>query len=486
MSDLVVVEVSRRGRLVVGEPYFTPGRADPARQEGARRRRRGGPRGRLATAGARLERALGPPTGSRPCSRRCSSTRACAASSSPSTCRSRRSRGASTCATCSRSRSTPRPRRTSTTRSRRGGRATASASGCTSPTSRGSCPPGRRSTAAPPSARCRSTFPGSSRRCCRTSSPTTRARCGRTSTALCVTVEVPFDGSLEPGEPTFYRSVIRSNARSPTARPSAILAGARARDRGRRGAPARRAVALQLRRRRFARGALRIAGAEIAFAFDGEGGVERAWLETEPHAHALIEELMILANEAVAGCSPGGGAAPLPRARAARSAVGRRGCSRSSPISRSRRRPRPTRTMSPREAARVAGEASERVTRVRRAAKRGREAFPRSCCARSSRRATTRRTSATRAREPRVLPLHVADPPLSRPRRAPRAPPRARPGRRPDPRGPRRGSPSTPRSRSARRRRSSTARTTSASRGCSRTCCSSAAGRRRSRARSPA
>ena len=28
--------------------------------------------------------------------------------------------------------------------------------------------------------------------------------------------------------------------------------------------------------------------------------MERAWLESEPKAHALIEELMILANEAVA------------------------------------------------------------------------------------------------------------------------------------------------------------------------------------------
>ncbi|MER3487343.1 MAG: hypothetical protein C4307_00700, partial [Chloroflexota bacterium] len=55
-----------------------------------------------------------------------------------------------------------------------------------------------------------------------------------------------------------------------------------------------------LRRRRFARGALRIETAEIAFAFDGQGGVERAWLEAEPHAHVLVEELMILANEAVA------------------------------------------------------------------------------------------------------------------------------------------------------------------------------------------
>ena len=56
----------------------------------------------------------------------------------------------------------------------------------------------------------------------------------------------------------------------------------------------------ELRRRRFARGALRVESPEVNFAFDGQGGVERAWLEAEPTAHALIEELMILANEAVA------------------------------------------------------------------------------------------------------------------------------------------------------------------------------------------
>ena len=38
---------------------------------------------------------------------------------------------------------------------------------------------------------------------------------------------------------------------------------------------------------------------ETSFEFDGEGGVERAWIEAEPTSHRLVEELMILANEAV-------------------------------------------------------------------------------------------------------------------------------------------------------------------------------------------
>jgi ribonuclease R len=123
---------------------------------------------------------------------------------------------------------------------------------------------------------------------------------------LCVTVEAPFDGSLDPGEPLFYRSVIRSDERLSYGQAEAILAG-------RERAPAEVAealslaerLALDLRRRRFGRGALRIETGEVTFALDGRGGVERAWIESEPHAHMLVEELMILANEAVAGLLAG-------------------------------------------------------------------------------------------------------------------------------------------------------------------------------------
>jgi len=58
-------------------------------------------------------------------------------------------------------------------------------------------------------------------------------------------------------------------------------------------------LATELRRRRFARGALQVASPEAVFSFDGNGGVADAWLEGEPHAHMLVEELMILANESV-------------------------------------------------------------------------------------------------------------------------------------------------------------------------------------------
>jgi ribonuclease R len=111
---------------------------------------------------------------------------------------------------------------------------------------------------------------------------------------LCVTVELPFAGT-----PSFYRSVIRSNARLSYGQAQRMLAGAepfdlldelrRLDERAR-----------ELRSRRFARGALRIQTPEIAFDFDGEGGVASARREGEPEAHALVEEFMILANEAVA------------------------------------------------------------------------------------------------------------------------------------------------------------------------------------------
>ena len=117
---------------------------------------------------------------------------------------------------------------------------------------------------------------------------------------LCVTVEVPFDGNLDLGEPTFYRSVIRSRERLTYGQAERILKGEEKADAEvTEGLQLAERIALELRRRRFARGALRITTREITFAFDGKGGVERAWLESEPHAHMLVEELMILANEAV-------------------------------------------------------------------------------------------------------------------------------------------------------------------------------------------
>lgn len=108
---------------------------------------------------------------------------------------------------------------------------------------------------------------------------------------LCVTVELP-----PGGEPRFYRSVIRSRARLTYAQAE------------RREAAPDVAAALErtdrltaaIRDRRFTRGALRIESPEVNFEFDGRGSVARAWKESEPTAHRLVEELMVAANEAVA------------------------------------------------------------------------------------------------------------------------------------------------------------------------------------------
>ena len=117
-----------------------------------------------------------------------------------------------------------------------------------------------------------------------------------------VTVEIPFDAALEPGEPLFYRSLIRSRERLTYRGAQAILAGEeRAEEDLTAALRLAERVTAELRARRYRRGALRIETGEPSFAFDGEGGVEGAWIEQEPLAHMLVEELMILANEAVAG-----------------------------------------------------------------------------------------------------------------------------------------------------------------------------------------
>ncbi|HEY2325978.1 MAG TPA: RNB domain-containing ribonuclease [Gaiellaceae bacterium] len=108
---------------------------------------------------------------------------------------------------------------------------------------------------------------------------------------LCVTVEIAPDGKAN-----FYRSVINSNARLTYSQagkreaPRDVLEAIELNDRR----------AQELRQKRFARGALQVQTPEVVFSFDGEGGVADAWLEGEPHAHMLVEELMILANEKVA------------------------------------------------------------------------------------------------------------------------------------------------------------------------------------------
>ena len=184
---------------------------------------------------------------------------------------------------------------------------------------------------------------------------------------LCVTVELPPGG----GEPEFYRSVIRSDAR--------LTYG----EAQRREAPPpilealalNEELASSLRAQRFARGALQVQTPEIAFRFDGRGGVADAWLEGEPHAHMLVEELMILANEHV-------GAFLASRRRDALYRVHERPDPQAVELLIAKLTdlgvptpPVPER-LSPQQAAVLAGETSKRVAQYVAQAGRGREAFP--------------------------------------------------------------------------------------------------------------
>jgi ribonuclease R len=183
---------------------------------------------------------------------------------------------------------------------------------------------------------------------------------------LCLTVEMAPDGT-----PSFYRSVIRSKARLTyaeaerrDARPD-VVAALELTDR----------LTAEMRDRRFARGALRIESPEINFDFDGKGGVARAWQETEPTAHRLVEELMIGANEAVARLLSGRRRETLYRVHEQPDpqAVGlllRKLAELEVPT------PPAPEHLSPAAAAKVAADASELVMDYVSRAGRGREAFP--------------------------------------------------------------------------------------------------------------
>jgi ribonuclease R len=182
---------------------------------------------------------------------------------------------------------------------------------------------------------------------------------------LTVTVEIP-----PRGEADFYRSVIRSRARLTYGEaqrqeaPREVVEQLELADE----------LATELRRARFDRGALQIASPEIVFQFE-DGRVADAQLEGEPHAHMLVEELMINANERVAAL------------------LARR---RRETLYRVHERPDPQSILglvakladlgvptppvpdplSPEAAAELAGEISERVAEFTARSGRGREAFP--------------------------------------------------------------------------------------------------------------
>ena len=114
--------------------------------------------------------------------------------------------------------------------------------------------------------------------------------------AVTVDIHVSADGTL--GSPRFLRSLIQSSARLTYDEVREIL------EQGAEHPQSellRRADAFAATRRsaRFARGALALSARELVITV-ADGSVRSASWDTEPRAHALVEELMLLANEAVA------------------------------------------------------------------------------------------------------------------------------------------------------------------------------------------
>jgi len=181
----------------------------------------------------------------------------------------------------------------------------------------------------------------------------------------CLTVEMP-----PQGEPSFYRSLIRSDARLTygqaerrEAEPQ-IVEQLELNDR----------LAQALRERRFARGALAVETPELAFRFE-DGKVASAWLEGEAHAHVLVEELMILANEHVAAFLARRDAETLYRVHEqpdpqAIELLLTKLADLGVPT------PPAPETLSPQAAAALAGEISRRVAAYAESSGRGKEAFP--------------------------------------------------------------------------------------------------------------
>jgi ribonuclease R len=118
---------------------------------------------------------------------------------------------------------------------------------------------------------------------------------------LAVTVEIEMDGA-RPRNVQYQRSLIRSDARLDYERIDRVFHGQeRAEEPWAEPLEAARAVAAALRERRRERGALEVESIEPAYEFDREGHVVGVRHVEQTESHELIEHLMILANEQVAG-----------------------------------------------------------------------------------------------------------------------------------------------------------------------------------------
>lgn len=118
---------------------------------------------------------------------------------------------------------------------------------------------------------------------------------------LAVTVEIDMAGA-DVRRTAFHRSLIRSDARLTYGEVDAVLEGReRAAEPWGEALAASHAVAAALKEVRRTHGSLEVDSTEPVFEFDEAGGVEGVRHEPQTESHTLIEELMILANEQVAG-----------------------------------------------------------------------------------------------------------------------------------------------------------------------------------------
>lgn len=118
---------------------------------------------------------------------------------------------------------------------------------------------------------------------------------------LAVTSEMLLSGSGEVTSASFYRSRIRSDARLDYDQLDQIFAG---RESAPKSSPNNWTWPGSRQRSwpNSGRGnALEVNSAEPSFEFDNEGNVTRAVAERATEAHRLIEQLMVLTNEQVAG-----------------------------------------------------------------------------------------------------------------------------------------------------------------------------------------
>ena len=130
---------------------------------------------------------------------------------------------------------------------------------------------------------------------------------------LTVTVEMELQGA-EVVKTAFHRSLIRSDERLDYDRVDRIFAGEeRAEGVWAQPLAAARAAAAALEARREEQGALVVESSEPDFRFDGRGHVKTAEATVQTESHRVIEHLMIAANEAVARLLDGRGIPTLYR-----------------------------------------------------------------------------------------------------------------------------------------------------------------------------